>query len=230
MFLPVLPLPSKMIPQPRSATSELVRRSRGRSLPSTQTGSRRSRAHPGHLYDNHALGTAHAFAHVTAKTDLAIGAPARSVCTAAAVASLRARFSHSCGINVSLASLGRCARTCERYHGLFSPGSRPTASSQTLSASPTGLDSGKVGVRAHGAWDHEVFARDSGWSVFQCVAVPLVAQKSQMVAQKSQMVAQKSHNGRQPGSACRWPQVFDTQAIRLRPMTLFNPVFNFLTP
>ena len=66
-------------------------------------------------------------------------APTRSVCTAAAVASLRARFSHSCGINVSLASLGRYARTCERYHGLFSPGSRPTASSQTLSASPTGL-------------------------------------------------------------------------------------------
>ena len=40
-------------------------------------------------------------------------APTRSVCTAAAVAPLRARFSHSCGINVSLASLGRCARTCE---------------------------------------------------------------------------------------------------------------------
>src|SRR5208283_5049707 len=37
-------------------------------------------------------------------------------------------------------------------------------------------------------------------------------------------------NGRQGGSACRWPQVFDTQAIRLRPMTLFNPVFNCLTP
>src|SRR5271157_213175 len=37
-------------------------------------------------------------------------------------------------------------------------------------------------------------------------------------------------NNSQPGSACRWPQVFDTQAIRLRPMTLFNPVFNFLTP
>ncbi len=66
-------------------------------------------------------------------------APTRSVCTAAAGASLRARFSHSCGINVSLASLGRYARTCERYHGLFSPGSRPTASSQTLSVSPTGL-------------------------------------------------------------------------------------------
>ena len=39
---------------------------------------------------------------------------------------------------------------------------------------------GKVGVRAHGAWDHEMFARDLGWSVFQCVAVPLVAQKSEM--------------------------------------------------
>ena len=51
---------------------------------------------------------------------------------------------------------------------------------------------GKVGVRAHGAWDHEVSARDLGWSVFQCVAVPLVAQKSEMVAQKSEMVTQKS--------------------------------------
>ncbi len=37
-------------------------------------------------------------------------------------------------------------------------------------------------------------------------------------------------NGRHGGSACRWPQVFDTQAIRLRPMTLFNPVFNGVTP
>ena len=51
---------------------------------------------------------------------------------------------------------------------------------------------GKVGVRAHGAWDHEVFARDPGWSVFQCLAVPLVAQKSEMVAQISEMVAQIS--------------------------------------
>src|SRR5271157_5228681 len=33
-----------------------------------------------------------------------------------------------------------------------------------------------------------------------------------------------------PESACRWPQVFDNRAIRLRPMTLFNPVFNCLTP
>ncbi len=90
-------------------------------------------------HDNHALGTAHAFARVTAKTDLAIGAPTRSVFIAPAVASLRARFSHSGGINVALASLGLCARTCERYHGLLSPGARPTASSQTLSASPTGL-------------------------------------------------------------------------------------------
>jgi len=40
----------------------------------------------------------------------------------------------------------------------------------------------------------------------------------------------EERNNSQPGSACRWPQVFDTQVIRLRPMTLFNPVFNFLTP
>ena len=33
-----------------------------------------------------------------------------------------------------------------------------------------------------------------------------------------------------PESACRWPQVFHTQGIRLCPMTLFNPVFNCLTP
>ena len=33
-----------------------------------------------------------------------------------------------------------------------------------------------------------------------------------------------------PESACRWPQVFHTQGIRLRTMTLFNPVFNCLTP
>src|SRR5271157_3746492 len=40
----------------------------------------------------------------------------------------------------------------------------------------------------------------------------------------------EERNGRQGGSACRWPQVFHTQAIRLRPMTLFDPVFNCLTP
>ena len=33
-----------------------------------------------------------------------------------------------------------------------------------------------------------------------------------------------------PESACRWPQVFHTQGIRLCSMTLFNPVFNCLTP
>src|SRR5208337_5614570 len=33
-----------------------------------------------------------------------------------------------------------------------------------------------------------------------------------------------------PESPCRWPQVFHTQGIRLRPMTLFNPVFNRQTP
>ena len=124
---------------PQSATSELVRRSCGRSLPSTQTGSRRSRAHPGHLSRQSRSGNGPRLRPRHSQDGPCNRAPARSVCTAAAVASLRARFSHSCGINLSLASLGRYARTCERYHGLFSPGSRPTASSQTLSASPTGL-------------------------------------------------------------------------------------------
>jgi hypothetical protein len=32
-----------------------------------------------------------------------------------------------------------------------------------------------------------VLERDLVWSVFQCVEVPLVAQKSEMVAQKSEM-------------------------------------------
>ena len=40
----------------------------------------------------------------------------------------------------------------------------------------------------------------------------------------------EERNGRQGGSGCRWPQVFHTQGIRLRPMTLFNPVSNRQTP
>src|SRR5271166_310363 len=46
---------------------------------------------------------------------------------------------------------------------------------------------GEVGGRAHGAWDHEMFARDLGWSVFQCVAVPLVAQKSAMAVRADRL-------------------------------------------
>src|SRR5208282_214988 len=38
-----------------------------------------------------------------------------------------------------------------------------------------------------------------GWSVFQSVAVPLVAQKSEMAAQKSEMAAQKSEMVAQKG-------------------------------
>jgi hypothetical protein len=37
-------------------------------------------------------------------------------------------------------------------------------------------------------------------------------------------------NNRHGGSAFRWPQVFYTQRIRLRPMTLFNGVSNHQTP
>ena len=153
-------------------------------------------------HDNHALGMAHAFAHVTTETDLANRAPARSVCTAAAVASLRARFSHSCGINVSLASLGLCARTCERYQGLFSPGSRPTASSQTLSASPTGL-------RARWACGLMVLGTT------KCLHETWDGRFSSASRSPGRS---EERNGRQGGSACRWPQVFHTQAIRLRPM------------
>ena len=50
--------------------------------------------------------------------------------------------------------------------------------------------SNPVSVRLFG--DHEMLERDLVWSAFQCVEVPLVAQKSEMVAQKSEMVAQKS--------------------------------------
>src|SRR5271157_4861631 len=39
---------------------------------------------------------------------------------------------------------------------------------------------------------------------------------------------QKARDGQR--FTCRWPQVFHTQGIRLCPMTLFNPVFNCLTP
>ena len=74
---------------------------------------------------------------------------------------------------------------------------------------------GKVGGRAHGAWDHEVFTRDLGW----CFQV-----------RRGPPGRSEERNGRQGGSACRWPQVFHTQAIRLRSMTLFNPVFNCVTP
>ena len=68
--------------------------------------------------------------------------PTRSVCSAIAVpASLRARSGHSCGIRLSRWPVWASAQTCERHHpALFSPArSQPTASSQTLSASPTGL-------------------------------------------------------------------------------------------
>ena len=37
-----------------------------------------------------------------------------------------------------------------------------------------------------------MFERDLVWLVFQCVEVPLVAQKNEMAAQKSEMAAQKS--------------------------------------
>jgi len=61
---------------------------------------------------------------------------------------------------------------------------RPSGACQVCKSHWT---AGKVGVRAHGAWDHEMFARDLGSSVFQCVAVPLVAQKSEMTVRADRL-------------------------------------------
>ena len=88
------------------------------------------------------------------------------------------KIQHGSGVNVSLASLGRYARTCERYHGLFSPGSRPTGSSQTLSASPTGLRARwACGLMVLGATKSRTTLVMGGVPVRW---VPLVAQKSEM--------------------------------------------------
>jgi len=160
---------------------------------------------------------------------------AKSSSPAAAVALLSARFSHSRGINVSLASLGLCARTCERFHGLFSPGSRPTASSQTLSVSPTEL-------RARWACGLMVLGTTSVCTSLGVVGFPVRCGPPGRSEERNGRSEERNgrseerngrseeRNGRQPGSACRWPEVFRTQAIRLRPMTLFNPVFNCVTP
>ena len=105
---------------------------------------------------------------------------------------------------------GPYTRTCERYHGLFSPGSRPTGSSQTLSASPTGLRA-SWGVRAHGAWGHESVRTTLVMGSFQVRCGP--------------PGRSEERNGRQGGWACRWPQVFHTQAIRIASHDLFQPRF-----
>ncbi len=126
------PLPPH--PLPPAWTSPRPCRGPGAGLGSRRQGTWRLNSH-----DNHALGTAHAFAHVAPKTDLA-----NRRASSERLHSGRGGVAES-EIPPLLRDQGRAgqfgprARTCERYHGLFSPGSRPTASSQTLSASPTGL-------------------------------------------------------------------------------------------
>src|SRR5271157_2376558 len=176
---------------PQSATSELVRRSPGRSLPSTQTGSRRSRAHPGHLSRQSRSGNGPRLRprHIQ-------DGPCRSRASSERLHSGRGGAAES-----KIQPLFRD----QSLAGQFGPLRQnvraiPRAVLAWLAAHGFQPDlvckshwtAGKVGVRAHGAWGHEVFARDLGLSVFQCVAVPVVAQKSEMVAQKSEMVAQKS--------------------------------------
>ena len=134
-------------------------------------------------------------------------APTRSVCTAAAVASLRARFSHSCGINVSLASLGRYARTCERYHGLFSPGSRPTGSSQTWSASPTGL-------RARWA---------CGLMVLGTTKCLHETWNGRFSVRSGPPGRSEERNGRQGGSACRCHKSFIANRLGCVPRPCSTP-------
>ena len=103
---------------------------------------------------------------------------------------------------------------CERSHRLFSPGSRPTASSQTLSATPTG-------VRARWACRLMVLRTTKCRTTLVMGGFPVRCGPLGRFNEK---------NGRKPGSACRWPQVIHTKAIRSRLMTLFNRVFNNLTP
>ncbi len=129
-------------------------------------------------HDNHALGTAHALVRVRAKTD-------HQLCTnSERLHSGRRRFAES---KIQPLLRDQC------LGGQFGPLRQnvraiPRAVLAGLAAHGFQLDlgckshwtAGTVGVRAHGAWDHEMFARDLGWSVFQCVAVPLVAQRSAM--------------------------------------------------
>ena len=67
------------------------------------------------------------------------------------------------------------------------PSAVPLSAAQPDLVCKSHWTAGKVGVRAHGAWDHEMFARDLGSSVFQCVAVPLVAQKSEMAVRADRL-------------------------------------------
>ncbi|MGA7496641.1 MAG: hypothetical protein WBX00_07940, partial [Isosphaeraceae bacterium] len=45
---------------------------------------------------------------------------------------------------------------------------------------------GKVGVRAHGAWDHEMFARDLGWSFSSASRSPWSLRRAKWTLRRAQ--------------------------------------------
>ena len=137
-------------------------------------------------HDNHALGTAHAFARVTAKTGLP-----QSCTNSERLHSGRGGFAES---KIQPLLRDQCLA------GQFGPLRQnvraiPRAVLAWLAAHGFQPDlvckshwtAGKLGVRAHGAWDHEVFDTRLGMVGFQCVAVPLVAQKSEMAVRADRL-------------------------------------------
>src|SRR5208337_3717968 len=165
-------------------------------------------------HDNHALGTAHALARVTAKTGLAI--------------------MHQLGASAPRPRWLRCEQDSATLAGSMSRwpvwASAPERASDTTGCSRL----------ARGPWlparpclqvplDCGQGRRAGSWCLWpRSVRTTLVM--GGFPVRRGPFGRSEERNGRQGGSACRWPQVFHTQAIRLRPMTLFNPVFNIVTP
>ena len=143
---------------PQSATSELARRSRGRSLPWTQTGSRRSRAHRGHLSRQSRSGNGPRLRPRHSQD---------GPCQACA----GSERLHSGRGGVAERKIQPLLRD-QCLAGQFGPLRQnaraiPRAVLAWLAAHVFQPDrvckshwaAGKVGVRAHGAWDHEVLER-----------------------------------------------------------------------
>ncbi len=130
-------------------------------------------------HDNHALGTAHAFADVTSKTDLANRRASsehlHSGRSGVAESTIQPLLRDQC----LAGQFGTLRQNVRAIPGAVLAGLAAHGFQPDLVCKSHWI-AGKVGVRAHGARDHEMFARDLGWSVFQCVAIPLVAQKSEM--------------------------------------------------
>src|SRR5208337_4934807 len=193
-------------------------------------------------HDNHALGTAHALARVTAKTGLAI--------------------MHQLGASAPRPRWLRCEQDSATLAGSISRwpvwASAPERASDTTGCSRLArgpwlparpclqvpLDCGQ-GRRA-GSWclgTRNVCTRPGivGFPVHRGPPGRSEERNGRSEERNGRSEERngrseerngrsEERNGRQPGSACRWPQVFHTKGNRLRPMTLFNSVFNRQTP